>query len=151
MPRDTSTTSTPVAPAVHLGADMAGFSRFLEIWGVEADLEYARAVGWVVRNRMRQWGVDMASALHCPWQPAGWRHSAQGVTRLAVAMATLALTQNGPDPTGGAVAFHHHQDGPDWALALVPHALIGPCFFYHGPHLSLHLYVVGPCNTHAFT
>ncbi len=35
-----------------------------------------------------------------------------------------------PDPTGGAVRVHRHDEEPDWARGASPSALIGPWLFY---------------------
>lgn len=116
---------------------------FLEAAGAADDPEYALALAFVIRNRIRIWDVRPDVALDCPWQPGGVglgraaRLIEPGRTSLSV--AHMAHTQSMADPTSGGVVFHHHLESPHWTDGMDPFALIGPCFFYaSAPQMAMH-------------
>lgn len=116
---------------------------FLEAAGAADDPEYALALAFVIRNRIRVWDVQPEIALECPWQPGGigLGRAARLIEpgRSSLCVAHMAHAHVTADPTSGALIFHHHLESPPWTHGLEPFALIGPCFFYAAaPQMVMH-------------
>lgn len=90
------------------------------------------ALAWVARNRSKA-GLAACCAAALPGDgtlTGACRPASAGDQLRALAIACQVLTGDLPDPTGGAVLLHRHDEQPEWAAGRRPSALLGSHFFY---------------------
>lgn len=148
--------------------DVMGCAFAVWLLGRHQSTEFRAALGWVAKRRAQladTWTSEHGSPhpkfgagrltdaakslLHDAPDMAGDIRDIPGSFRSgtastaflkALATTCLVVTDDVPDPTGGAVYCHHHLENPTWAVRCEPSALIGPMFFYGQ--------VLGPANRH---
>ena len=123
------------APAPMTPDDLDVMARTL--WGEARGeaLEGKIAVAWVIRNRADHpgwWGHGIAEVCRAPWQFSAWnaddpnRAKLIGVTarddmfRDCLMVAAGVLSNNFPDPTGGANHYHAKGVSPNWVAGAAP-------------------------------